>query len=90
VGSIFAAQQGGVFHPQAAPLIDALLALGVGAVGQSSWGPAVYGIIDGPERAYDVAERLRTTVGDGTDVSVVDFDRRGAGVARRGSGQAAA
>ena len=80
MGSIFAAQQGGVFHPRAAPLVDALQTLGVGAVGQSSWGPTVYGIVDGPERAADVVERLRVAAGAGTDVSVVDFDRRGAWV----------
>ncbi len=89
IGSIFAVQQGGVFHPRAAPLVDALQALGVGAVGQSSWGPAVYGIVDGPERAAGVAERLRVAAGAGTDVSVVDFDRRGARIARGAPGQAA-
>jgi predicted sugar kinase len=88
IGAMFAAQQGGVFHPRAAPVVDALHALGVGAVGQSSWGPAVYGILDGPERAAEVAERLRPVVGPGTVVRVVDFDRRGAWVAREG--QAAA
>lgn len=89
VGSIFAAQQGGAFHPRAAPLVDALLALGVRAVGQSSWGPSVYGIVDAPELAAEVADRLRVAAGAGTDVSVVDFDRRGAWIARGGSGQAA-
>jgi beta-RFAP synthase len=88
IGSMFAAQQGGVFHPRAAPVVEALQALGVGAVGQSSWGPTVYGIVDGPERAAEVADRLRTAVHAGTDVQVVDFDRRGARVAR--AGQAAA
>ena len=59
IGSMFAARQGGVFHPRAAPVVEALVALGVGAVGQSSWGPSVYGIVDSPERAADVADRLR-------------------------------
>jgi len=90
IGSMFASQQGGVFHPRAAPVVDALHALGVGAVGQSSWGPTVYGIVDGPERAADVADRLGAAVGRDIDVRVVDFDRRGAWVARDGSGQAAA
>jgi len=87
VGSIFAGQQGGVFHPSAAPLVDALHALGVGAVGQSSWGPSVYGIVDGPERAADVADRLSVAAGPGTEIRVVDFDRRGAWIARGGAGQ---
>jgi beta-ribofuranosylaminobenzene 5'-phosphate synthase len=82
IGSIFASQQGGVFHPSAAPLVDALQKIGVGAVGQSSWGPTVYGIVDGPQRAADVVQRLRSAAGAGTDVSVVDFDRRGAWVQR--------
>ena len=90
IGSIFAAQQGGVFHPRAASVVDALSALGVGAVGQSSWGPTVYGIVEGSERASEVAERLRARVGAPTNVRVVDFDRRGAWIARGGSGQAAA
>jgi beta-ribofuranosylaminobenzene 5'-phosphate synthase len=90
VGSIFAARQGGMFHPHAAPLVDALLALHVGAVGQSSWGPAVYGIVDGPERAAEVAERLRDAVGTSTAVRVVDFDRQGASIARHDAKQAAA
>lgn len=84
IGSMFAAQQGGVFHPRAAPVVEALHALGVGAVGQSSWGPAVYGIVDSPERAAEVADRLRTAAGPGTEVRVVDFDRRGAWVVREG------
>jgi beta-ribofuranosylaminobenzene 5'-phosphate synthase len=87
---MFAAQQGGVFHPRAAPLVDALLSLGVAAVGQSSWGPAVYGIVGSPERAGAVADRLRAGEGAGTSVRVVDFDRRGAVVARGGSSSGAA
>ena len=90
IGSMFAARQGGVFHPRAAPVVHALGTLGVGAVGQSSWGPSVYGIVDSPERAADVADRLRAAVDTGTEVRVVDFDRRGASVAHDGSGQAAA
>jgi beta-ribofuranosylaminobenzene 5'-phosphate synthase len=90
IGSMFAARQGGVFHPRAAPVVDALRALGVAAVGQSSWGPSVYGIVDGPDRAATVADRLRAAVDAGTDVRAVDFDRRGAWIAGGGSGQAVA
>jgi predicted sugar kinase len=90
IGSMFAARQGGVFHPRAAPVVDALLALDVGAVGQSSWGPSVYGIVEDPERAAEVADRLPAALRGGADVRVVDFDRRGAWVARDGSGKAAA
>jgi beta-ribofuranosylaminobenzene 5'-phosphate synthase len=90
IGSMFAPQQGGMFHPRAAPLVESLLGFGVGAVGQSSWGPTVYGIVESPERAAEVADRLRAAAGAATDVRVVDFDRRGAFVARDGTGRAAA
>jgi beta-ribofuranosylaminobenzene 5'-phosphate synthase len=90
IGSIFAARQGGVFHPRAAPVVQALEVLGVRAVGQSSWGPTVYGIVASPERAAEVADGLRDATGAGTDVRVVDFDRRAAWVARDGSKRAAA
>jgi beta-ribofuranosylaminobenzene 5'-phosphate synthase len=90
IGSMFAARHGGVFHPRAAPVVEALEALGVGARGQSSWGPTVYGIVADPERAAAVADALRAATDAGTEVRVVDFDRRGASVARRRSRQAAA
>jgi len=90
IGSMFASRQGGVFHPRAAPVVEALQAIGVGAVGQSSWGPTVYGIVDGAERAASVGDQLRAATGPEVDVRVVDFDRRGAWVARDGSGEAAA
>ncbi|MBO0769733.1 MAG: hypothetical protein J2O48_13705 [Solirubrobacterales bacterium] len=83
VGQTFAPQQGGIFHPSAAPLVDALLALDVKAVGQSSWGPSVYGIVDGPDLASRVARELAAGAPAGTRVNVVDFDRHGGTVERR-------
>src|SRR6185369_7618128 len=80
VGSMFADQQGGIYHPSAAPVVAALLELGVPGVGQSSWGPAVYGIVDSVDRAVAVAAEL---AGLNADVRVVDFDRDGARVERR-------
>lgn len=80
VGSLFADQQGGIYHPSAAPVVEALLELGVPGVGQSSWGPAVYGIVDSLDRAVAVAAEL---AGMNADVRVVDFDRDGARVQRR-------
>ena len=47
VGESFASVQGGVFHPRAGALVEALLRLGAAGAGQSSWGPAVYGIVGG-------------------------------------------
>lgn len=77
VGALFGSQQGGIYHPHAAPVVEAMLEIGVRGVGQSSWGPAVYGIVESAERAAAVAEALRVS---DVDVCVVDFDRHGAQV----------
>jgi beta-ribofuranosylaminobenzene 5'-phosphate synthase len=78
VGDAFAPIQGGTFHPRAAPLVDALLRLGAAGAGQSSWGPAVYGIVGSEEEGADIAARLQPEVGAGGRAEVVSFDNRGA------------
>jgi len=80
VGDAFAPIQGGTFHPRAAPLVDALLRLGAAGAGQSSWGPAVYGIVAGEAEGQDLARRLEPELGAGGKVAVVGFDNRGARV----------
>ena len=73
VGDEFASMQGGRFHPQAGELVEALLEGGAAGAGQSSWGPAVYGVVGSEAAARDLARRV------GGDV--VPFDNRGARVA---------
>src|SRR3954470_11758548 len=80
VGDSFASAQGGTFHPRAAPLVDALLRLGAAGAGQSSWGPAVYGIVGSDEAGREVARRLEAEVAGAARVEVVAFDNRGASV----------
>lgn len=80
VGESFAAAQGGVFHPRAAPLVDALLRAGAAGAGQSSWGPAVYGIAGSLEEGRALAHRLTSEVGDTVLVEVVGFLNHGAKV----------
>src|SRR4051794_35483932 len=76
VGDSFAAVQGGRFHPRAGALVDALLDAGAAGAGQSSWGPAVYGIVDSDAAAHRLADRM---AGAGS-VEVVAFDNGGARV----------
>jgi beta-ribofuranosylaminobenzene 5'-phosphate synthase len=78
VGGAFAAVQGGTFHPQAARLVDALLAHGAAGAGQSSWGPAVYGVVGSEQQGQELARALSAEVGAGASVEVVRFDNRGA------------
>jgi beta-RFAP synthase len=63
-GAWFAPQQGGVFAPgPGAALIRHLAEWGASGVGQSSWGPAVYGLVEGPEEAALLAARCREFLG---------------------------
>jgi beta-ribofuranosylaminobenzene 5'-phosphate synthase len=80
VGESFASVQGGVFHPRAGPLVDALLRLGAAGAGQSSWGPAVYGIVGNEQAGRELARRMEAELdGDGR-AELVSFDNRGARV----------
>jgi beta-ribofuranosylaminobenzene 5'-phosphate synthase len=80
VGDAFAPVQGGTFHPRAEPVIDAMLRLGAAGAGQSSWGPAVYGLVGGEAEAKVLARRLEAEFGGGLRAQAVRFDNRGARV----------
>jgi beta-RFAP synthase len=67
-GRWFASAQGGMFAPgPSATLIERLRAWGAAGVGQSSWGPAVYAVVEGDERATELADRARAVL-DGAGV----------------------
>jgi beta-ribofuranosylaminobenzene 5'-phosphate synthase len=59
-GEWFAAGQGGTFAsgPTEA-LVRHMVEWGASGVGQSSWGPAVYGIVEGDDAARRLADRVR-------------------------------
>jgi beta-ribofuranosylaminobenzene 5'-phosphate synthase len=78
VGDAFASAQGGTYHPRAAGLVDALVRHGAAGAGQSSWGPAVYGVVGSEDEGRALARRLAPDVGDGGRVEVVPFDNDGA------------
>ena len=80
VGDAFAAAQGGRFHPRAGALVEALLSGGAAGAGQSSWGPAVYGVVGSEAAGRELARRMEGVLdGEGT-VELVTFDNRGAHV----------
>ena len=79
VGDEFAPMQGGRFHPRAGVLVEALLRGGAAGAGQSSWGPAVYGVVGSEAAGRDLARHLE---GFDAVVDVVAFDNRGARVQR--------
>ena len=82
VGDAFAEVQGGRFHPRAGALVEALLRDGAAGAGQSSWGPAVYGIVGSEASGRELADRMAGIVGDEGSVELVTFDNRGARVER--------
>jgi beta-RFAP synthase len=82
VGDAFAEVQGGRFHPRAGALVEALLREGAAGAGQSSWGPAVYGLAGSEAAGRALADRMAALVGDDGTVDLVTFDNRGARVAR--------
>ncbi len=53
---------------------------GAAGAGQSSWGPAVYGVVGSEDEGRALARRLAADVGDGGRVEVVPFDNEGARV----------
>jgi beta-ribofuranosylaminobenzene 5'-phosphate synthase len=78
-GRWFAAAQGDTFAPGLPrTLIEMMLAAGAAGAGQSSWGPAVYGIVDGAMAAEALAERVRSTLGSHGAVYSGPFPRTGA------------
>jgi beta-ribofuranosylaminobenzene 5'-phosphate synthase len=82
VGDAFAAVQGGRFHPRAGALVDALLRHGAPGAGQTSWGPAVYGVVGSEAAGHDLASRMEDVLDGEGSVDVVAFDNRGARVER--------
>ena len=82
VGDAFAAVQGGRFHPRAGALVEALLRHGAAGAGQTSWGPAVYGVVGSEAAGRELAGRMEDVLGGEGSVDVVAFDNRGARVER--------
>ena len=62
-GRWFAAVQGGIFAPgPSEELIRRMREWGAPGVGQSSWGPAVYGIVEGEDAGRRLTERVQNAL----------------------------
>lgn len=82
-GRWFAAVQGGPFAPgESAELVRRLHEWGAAGVGQSSWGPAVYGLAPDAGAARELAARVRTILGPGGVVFEGGFSVAGARITR--------
>ena len=81
VGDCFASAQGGRFAtPALEKLVGFLLEKGATGAGQSSWGPTVYGLVDGEEQARKLSQdvRIQLTGMGGGSIFCVQAQNRGA------------
>jgi len=81
IGGYFAGVQGGTFSSSAATeAIDFMKACGAYGVGQSSWGPAVYGLVQGEGEAKNLRAEVEALLQDrdGGQVFVANANNRGA------------
>lgn len=82
VGEYFSKYQGGIFCcEEAEAIVNTMLRHGVKGVGQSSWGPTVYGLVEGHAIAKRIAERVLKDVkskGIEAEYMVVKASNRGA------------
>jgi beta-ribofuranosylaminobenzene 5'-phosphate synthase len=86
-GAWFAPAQGGVFAPGPSEMLVRRMAeWGAAGVGQSSWGPAVYGLVGDAEEARAMAARAAEVVGSGGQVFEGGFTGSGARVWRSENG----
>jgi beta-ribofuranosylaminobenzene 5'-phosphate synthase len=82
-GAWFAPQQGGVFAPGPSErLVHQMAEWGAPGVGQSSWGPAVYGLVEGAAAGRTLAERVAAALGAEGQVFEGGFAGSGAKVWR--------
>lgn len=78
VGECFSPVQGDRFaNPLSAELIGAMLEWGAAGAGQSSWGPTVYGLVDGEDQGQSLKAHVQTMLDGQGEVDLVAFDNDG-------------
>ncbi len=81
-GEIFAPVQRGIYRDaKVAALVDRLHELGLIAVGQSSWGPTVFGITETTDQAEAIVARLRAELSIRTSIHLSRMTNRPATLA---------
>jgi beta-ribofuranosylaminobenzene 5'-phosphate synthase len=82
-GRWFASAQGGTFAPGLSEdLVRRMPEWGAAGAGQSSWGPTVYGVVDGEHAGAQLADRVREAIGSRGAVYEGPFRSVGACVSR--------
>jgi beta-RFAP synthase len=82
-GRWFSRAQGGTFAPgPSADVVRVMREAGAAGVGQSSWGPTVYAIVDGDDAAAKLTVRVRDSLGSRGIVHAGAFPESGARIVR--------
>ena len=81
-GDYWATMQGGTYsHPRIESSVNQLLTLGAYGAGQSSWGPALYGLAEGETHARQLADEMDQFLNEGVNsgsVFITGADNEGA------------
>ena len=81
-GDYWAKMQGGTYsHPRIESCVNHLLQNGSYGAGQSSWGPALYGLVDGKAQARELANEMDQFINQGENsgsVFITGADNKGA------------
>jgi beta-RFAP synthase len=78
VGECFSPVQGDRFaNPLSAELIERMLEWGAAGAGQSSWGPTVYGLVEGEDQGHSLKAYVQTMLDGRGEVNLVTFDNDG-------------
>lgn len=78
-GSMFETMQGGKYNGDAVTqTVNLIRSSGVEAVGQSSWGPCVFAILENDTQATKLVEHLTSKLPSNTEITVRRADNQGA------------
>ncbi len=81
-GMCFAEVQGGPYNgPQLTELVDAIRSLGVTGVGQSSWGPTIFALLENEPQAVDFVRQVgKLPLTKNAQIHIAGVSNRGASV----------
>jgi beta-ribofuranosylaminobenzene 5'-phosphate synthase len=81
-GDYWATMQGGTYsHPRIEECVNYMLQNGAYGAGQSSWGPALYGLVEGNSQARELADEMDQFLNEGQNtgaVFITGADNKGA------------
>ncbi|MCS7117079.1 MAG: hypothetical protein NZ896_06400, partial [Nitrososphaerales archaeon] len=75
---IYKPVQGTIFNPASQWIIPILKRAGVLGIGQSSWGPSVYGFVESEDKAFTILKKVEEKVRGKAESFITKVDNLGA------------